>query len=368
MLPLTLLAGLASAQGTGASELAELATGNAEQASRNVALVVGLSYYQHLPDEVELHFARSDAAKVAAALREGAHFDEVILLTDKEASKDRIRDVLRKDLAQVSGANDLLVVYFAGHGMGADLGEPTLLAHDSTLAGSHMDGLPILSFAEDLQTWVTAKRMLFVTDAIHANTLDGIPFYGPAASEWPPLRMGTVILSASRASEPGTDGRFGPVFADAVSGAADTNADTNITAEELFGYLVGRLERLGQVPGVGGNFDRNMALFTGITPGALARSEDGATRIVRSDLKVWSAKFIFDGVTGGRVTCTERPVVVCDPSCYVRDFPAGACALEALHDGRVVRGEAVAMSPGAYRCTVDAAGSLRCEDPRYTGQ
>jgi hypothetical protein len=95
---------------------------------QRIAVVIGLSSYNSLPDAVELDFARSDAAQVAKSLEDTAHFDRVFLLGDGEADRESIRQTLRTEVAQLIGPNDTFLLYFAGHGIGADLGIPTFLA------------------------------------------------------------------------------------------------------------------------------------------------------------------------------------------------------------------------------------------------
>ena len=102
-------------------------------AGQYVGLVIGISSYQNLPEAVELDFARSDASMVYEALRNDAGFKEVFTLTDRQATKAGIEKLMREDIAQLVGPNDFFLLYFVGHGIGADFELPTLLAHDSTI-------------------------------------------------------------------------------------------------------------------------------------------------------------------------------------------------------------------------------------------
>ena len=142
MLPFLFQVSVSSAQdsvsATTAPDLATL------PANRNyVAVVIGLSSYKDLPDEVELDFARSDAAVVAKQLREHANFNHVYLLADGEATRENVLQTLRTKVAQVVGPEDVFVLYFVGHGIGAQVGSPYLLIHDSTLEGAEQDALAI---------------------------------------------------------------------------------------------------------------------------------------------------------------------------------------------------------------------------------
>lgn len=342
-----------------------------------VAVVVGISAYANLPDAVELDRGRSDAADVADALRSDAGFDEVFLLGDGEATRDRITELLRNQVAQLVGPDDVLLFYYVGHGIGADLGLPVLLAHDSTLENGQEDGFELTKLARDLQTWTRSGTTLVVTDVVHRNQLDGIYFYGPAADAWPQTPVNWMILSATQAESPGKDGAFGSVFAEAISGAADANRDRLVTASELFAYLVSRLSPSGQIPLATGDYDGGMVVAQDVsgTPEPEPEPEpdpdvDTAPPpepevrevTVYPDYSIRAAKFVWDGGAGQSVQCREEPVEACAPSCYVRDFKAGPCALKAIFDGVEMSGEVVVLGPGLYNCK-RRGGALECSGP-----
>ncbi|MBW2253326.1 MAG: caspase family protein [Deltaproteobacteria bacterium] len=319
-----------------------------------VALVIGLSTYQYLPDEVELDFARSDAAIVAGALRESAHFDRVFLLTDTEATKAGIRDTMRTKVAQLVGPDDVMIVYFVGHGIGADLGLPTILAHDSTLANGQEDGFVLDLLTRDIQTWLKAGTTLVVTDIIHRNQLDGIYFYGPSATQWPPMRPGTMILSSSQSQQPATDGAFGQVFAAAIAGAADRNDDSYVTAGELSAYVVSTLSSQGQVPVPAGNYNGNMILAEGVDRSSVRvgtpAGDPAGISEVYPDVTIDKAKFVFGEGAAQSVQCHDKPIIACDPSCYVWDFKAGPCNVTAVIDGYPMKGRVIILARGKYDC------------------
>ena len=330
-----------------------------------VAVVVGLSTYQNLPKEVHLDYARSDAATVAQALRDHAGFSTVFLLRDSEATRENIRETLRTKAAQLVGPNDVFVFYFVGHGVGADLDVPTLLAYDSTLQHGQEDGLELQEFARDLQTWTRAGTTLIVSDAIHRNQLDGIYFYGPAADEWPAMPSGTVLLSSSQANSPAKDGAFGQVFADAISGSADSNQDHMVTASELFTFVVGRMTTSGQTPIASGHFEPELVLAQNVTgTGAAYVTEQNQKppEPVWPDVEIPAAKFVWTEGAAQSVQCREEPVVACAPSCYVRTFKAGPCDISAVIDGVEMTGRAVVLMPGKYDCA-RKGGELLCTGP-----
>lgn len=331
------------------------------------AVVVGITSYASLPDQVELDFARSDAATVAGALQDGAKYDYTVLMTDREATRERLAETLRVDVAQYVGPEDTLLVYFAGHGVGADLGLPTLLAHDSTLANGQEDGFPVGQLASDVATWTRAGVTIFVTDAVHKNQLDGISFFGPAADQWPAVGPNTLIVSSSAAGQPAKDGVFGLVFADAMAGAADIDLDRSITVSELKEYLSTRLTGTGQTATFGGTAGDDLVVAKGVVPGSTATG-DAEQPVVYEEYEVHSAKFVFRDGASPTVQCPGEDIDLrpCDPTCYVRGFQAGPCKLRAIHDGKEVSGVTLALVPGVYDCGLRSDDTLSCIPPQVT--
>ena len=340
-----------------------------------VGVVIGISAYEHLPDAVELDFGRADAATVAQSLEDKAGFDKVFLLGDGEATKQSIADLMRTQVAQYVGPDDVLVVYYVGHGIGDDLGLPVILTYDSTLENGQEDGFEVSALARDLQTWTRAGTALIVTDVVHRQNLDGIAFYGPAADAWPGLPKNWMVLSASQARSPGKDGAFAPVFAEAISGAADANRDRYVTAAELFAYLVSQMSPKGQIPLATGNYDGGMVVAQGVRDAPPEIKPEPEVKpqpevkpepeVIVEKVTVWpeysvrAAKFVWAGGSGQTVQCREEPVVACSPNCYVRDFKAGPCQLKAIFDGVQMEGEVVVLGPGGYDCR-RKGGELLC--------
>lgn len=140
-------------------------------APRRVALLVGIDEYADGALQ-DLRYAAKDAADLAAVLRApdlGA-FDEVILLT---GSPDR--DVLLDELDALSGRlvrDDLLLVYFAGHGtIDLSQGETQLylMPADGELARPRATGLGLSELERRLQAMPPRRRVLIV-DACHAGS------------------------------------------------------------------------------------------------------------------------------------------------------------------------------------------------------
>jgi len=299
-------------------------------------------------------------------LRERAHFDEVYLLADGVATRDNIRAHLRNKAPQLLDKNDLFLLYFEGHGVGADLGLPTLLAFDSTLENGQEDGLELETFARDLQTWIQSGSFLIVTDAIHHNQLDGIYFYGPSAEQWPRMPQGTMIISSSKSNTPAKDGEFGIAFADAVAGAADANQDRKVQADEFYTYMSERLKSKNQMPIVAGDYDTSFIIAEDVTPGLTSQAGFGPIEedsdVVYPDTRIRKAKFVWREGTSQQVHCRQAPVMSCAPMCYVNAFKAGPCRLSAVVKGQSLKGSVIVLEPGAYECS-EENGKLACSGP-----
>jgi len=78
---------------------------------RRVALCVGINNYKYYPG---LECAVNDATAMASLLK-GLGFDDVTLLTNRNADKNNILEELIRIKAE-SHKDDLFVLYFAGHG------------------------------------------------------------------------------------------------------------------------------------------------------------------------------------------------------------------------------------------------------------
>ncbi len=354
-----------------------------------VALVVGVSSYEKLPKKIELNFARSNAAVLADTLKEKTKFDHVFMLGDGQATKQGIRDVLENQVKPLVGKDDVFLLYYEGHGLGADLDIPTILAYDSTLENGQEDGFEVSALARDLQTFAGAGTSLIITDVVHEQELDGISFFGPAAPHWPRMASGTMVLSSTQPEQPAKDGAFGKLLDEAISGAADTNYDHYLTMSELFTWLVTKMAPTGQIPVASGDFDGNAIIAQGLDTKApaipappvdapvidvtAAIGPDGQPIMVHTipiappqpiypDVEISAAKFVFHEGAAQNVQCKGSQVKACDPSCYVRYFRAGPCQINAVVDGANMAGEVIVLSKGKYDCKRKGA-DLVCDGP-----
>lgn len=362
--------------------LLSMSAAHAQDKPVRVAVVVGVSAYDNLPAETALPNARKDASGVARALQDKAGFDHVFSLVDGQATREGIRSLLQHQVAPLLRPEDTFVFYFEGHGIGADLGTPILLAYDSTLGNAFEDGLDISVLAQDLKQWVKARNTLIVTDAVHRDQVDGISLFGPSASHWPRLPSGTMIVSSTQPEAPAKDGSFGQIFLDAVSGKGDANYDGSLTLSEVFTHLVTQMAPTGQIPMAAGDFDGNTVLATGVVNdraevpfGTIDVSGSNVDptgtgepvvvappKPLYPDLELDKAKFVFREGASQSVQCRGTELTACAPSCYVWNPRTGPCQISAVIDGMQMNGEILLLSRGKYDCKRKGP-DLVCEGP-----
>jgi len=134
------------------------------------AVVIGINDYRLVP---ALAYAIPDAEDVSTALIDvGFDRRRITTLLDSEATRQNIQDVLSVDMAERTGKNDRLFVFFAGHG------------HDSPAPSGRPMGY-IMPFDGDprylasrcipmneVETWnelIPAKHILYVMDCCYSG-------------------------------------------------------------------------------------------------------------------------------------------------------------------------------------------------------
>jgi uncharacterized caspase-like protein/tetratricopeptide (TPR) repeat protein len=246
------------------------------------ALVVGVSSYQFVPPAAQLHFAHRDAEDFAAFLRssEGGALpgDHIRLLTNQKATLAQIRTGLHTWLVDSARPEDIVYVFFAGHGVLDDQDEGYLVAHDSDPQNLHATALSFQEVNDTLSDRLRAALVVMVTDACHAGRL-GWSSYSPNLPNRvnePLARIGRgdrsfLKLLASKPSErsyedakwDGGHGAFTYALLEGLRGAADLDGDHVIRASEAIDFASHRVAELTdtlQHPRVAGVFDARLAM------------------------------------------------------------------------------------------------------------
>ena len=211
------------------------------------AVVIGIDDYAHWP---KLQYAVNDAEAVRDQLVQHYGFasDHVLMLKDKDATRNGILALFEETLSHELAKDDRLFVFFAGHGATRQLSSGRTLGYivpaDSTPDQFAVDAIPMTEI-QDIAESLVAKHILFVMDACYSGlglTRGAVVASGNFLRD-NARRIGRQMLTAGGADQMVADG--GPnghsVFTWAVlqglAGKADLNGDGVITATELAAYV-----------------------------------------------------------------------------------------------------------------------------------
>jgi len=135
---------------------------------QRVAVCVGINRYESHP---KLNYAENDATEMAAIFREFG-FDEVVLLTGKEATRQQILNTL-DHVKNTVREDDLFVFYFGGHGAIASQQGVTgsmgyLLPVDCRGKREGQDGIS-MNIVKELTEAMPSRHNLFLIDACYSG-------------------------------------------------------------------------------------------------------------------------------------------------------------------------------------------------------
>ncbi|MEM1325171.1 MAG: caspase family protein [Bacteroidota bacterium] len=230
------------------------------------AVIVGIANYNHMPI---LRYTDDDAYKMYAFFRspEGGALskDRMSILIDEEATKGNILGAM-KNTFRKAGPNDLVILYFSGHG----------------LRGSFLpidyDGYNNKLYHEEINSMLKAspaKYKLCIADACHSGSLltrrDGTvenmldDYYTQLANSDP----STALIMSSKSEETSLEsnnlrqGVFSHFLIRGMEGEADLNRDNTIGIQELFDFVSSHVRDytgMRQSPIIQGRYDRNMPI------------------------------------------------------------------------------------------------------------
>ncbi|HET6765329.1 MAG TPA: pre-peptidase C-terminal domain-containing protein [Longimicrobiaceae bacterium] len=245
------------------------------------AVVVGVSQY-HDARITPLQYADADARSFYQFLRSdqaglgGFAEENVKLLVNEQANYRSIRSALFTFL-KAATEDDVVVIYFAGHGM-ADPERPEqlyLLLNDSDMEDIAGSAFPMKDVSDAVRN-IYARNVVVITDACHSAGVGGQiqgargPVAVRAAGELNQINQaflesvqasngGSVIFTASGANQysqedarwGGGHGVFTYFLLQGLNGAADEDDDRIVTLGEMMEYTrdnVRRETRNAQIP------------------------------------------------------------------------------------------------------------------------
>ncbi len=227
------------------------------------ALVIGISNYKNLPLEKQLEYAADDAMGFYRFLLSRPDIiqpQNIITFFNEEATdKTRIKTTLYNLIVKESEKNDLVILYFAGHGDVQNFSRGTeegfLLLHDVSRDGDYMaPGNDVIEIS-DLQKYISLApdgvKVLLITDAcrsgkLASNQKAASRVLGALIQEW----QDTYKLVSSQPNQlsyenrkwGGGHGVFSYYLLYGMKGLADVNNDQQIQFYELFDFVKKRVQ------------------------------------------------------------------------------------------------------------------------------
>ncbi|MEK6301672.1 MAG: tetratricopeptide repeat protein [Acidobacteriota bacterium] len=280
------------------------------------AVVVGISSYKNIPPEGQLRFAHRDAEDFAAFLRTpgggGFPANHVKLLLNQAATLSAIRTAIGTWLVRSVEPDDVVYLFFAGHGVVEGERDGYLLAHDSDPQNLYATALQVGELDRIITERLHARIVVLMADACHAGQLGWTSRGAPEMAainlyldEVGKSGAGVVRLLASRANERsfedprwgGGHGAFTHFLLEGLKGKADRDKDRFVRVNELVGYLseVVPEETLAkQHPRMAGSIDPRLPL-------AVLAAERAATPVTNPGPSTSTSSLELRGVPGSDV-------------------------------------------------------------------
>jgi Flp pilus assembly protein TadD len=219
--------------------------------AKTYAMVVGVSKYQKLPKELWLQFPEADAKSfgqyLASARGGGVPADQMLVLTDEQATTAALRNSFQTFLKTRPGKKDTVFILLAGHGT-VDSRGAYILTYDSDPQDLSSTALPMAEIQQLVEEELSkVGRVVLLADVCRATTIGNIK-NGSIGSvveklgEAPGEMLGMVAsrpkeLALEGAQYGGGHGAFTYSILRALEGSGDQNKDRSVTAGELIDYV-----------------------------------------------------------------------------------------------------------------------------------
>ncbi|HZF41208.1 MAG TPA: caspase family protein [Blastocatellia bacterium] len=221
------------------------------------AVVIGVSRYKNLAPKSQLEFAHRDAEDFAAFLRSpkggGYPPSQLTLLTNQAATLSAIRSALGTTLPRSVAPDDMVIIFFAGHGTVESERDGYLLAYDSDPQNLYATALQISELNRIVSERLKARNVILIADACHSGQL-GMTSRGTGESATMVNRYldevgrsgkGIFRILASRQDQLSYEGRnwgnghgaFTWFLLEGMRGQADDDKDGFVRVGELLKFL-----------------------------------------------------------------------------------------------------------------------------------
>jgi len=225
---------------------------------RKYALVIGISKYKNdLQGIPNLEYADADARSIYEFLQQpgagGFAREDMLILTNEQATITRIRQALTSFVAKAS-ASDLLLIFLAGHGA-PDPSAPQnlyVIAYDTSVGDMAETALPMSELRRYIEQNIRSKRVILLLDTCHSAGLSteatrdlGNNLANLYLEKLLYQEEGRAVITSSDVNEPSREskrwgnghGVFTYYLLEGLKGSADTNRDQLVSVGELFRYV-----------------------------------------------------------------------------------------------------------------------------------
>ena len=235
-----------------------------EMYQKSIAVIIGIDDYENCSG---VKHAVTGAQNVLEKFKK-LGFDDVSVLLDREASKERIYYELYYKLPSKSGPNDRVVIYFAGNsyedGSSNDLKRKFIIPANAKTIPSPDDEIS-LAFIKGVFERMNAKHVLCIFDACFSGLDRGLFTSQPNNGIYDIESMANkrslqfiMVNCAGKVSETENEGLLTSSFLKGLDGNADIDKDGFITGTELGMFIqstskpsqnsiFGRVEGSGEV-------------------------------------------------------------------------------------------------------------------------
>ncbi len=217
------------------------------------ALIIGIADYAKFPSEQRLRYAHRDAQLFHDVLQTSPlapSLKGVTLLSNSSAGRRAILDAVRT-LGSAAGPDDLLYVFFSGHGILDSSGRAFIMPADADPALPEHNGIRVDHFVELIAASTQSRSIVLLIDA--SREADIAPAVLNAFSKHFGARDGNYIalLSARGGQRSYEDpnfesGLFTWYLVEGLEGRADLgktgNQDGLVTMRELYRHVVEQVE------------------------------------------------------------------------------------------------------------------------------
>lgn len=230
------------------------------------AVIVGISSYSHMQ---ALKYTDDDAYRMYAFLKSpegGALADnQISILIDEDATKEKILKSMKATVDK-AGENDLVLIYFSGHGLRGSFLPIDFDGYQNKL--EHEEINEILQSSK-------SKYKLVIADACHSGSLLAMKsgetrnvledYYRTLAM----ANAGTALIMSSKSDETSLEssglrqGVFSHFLIRGLKGEADLDHNKIVSVQELFDFVDGNVRAYTmnrQSPVIKGDYDGKMTI------------------------------------------------------------------------------------------------------------